>query len=51
LDDNGLTEPILDWLESLVLLSTFSFDLNPNWILSFQLHEIEFRYTILGPTF
>lgn len=38
-------------LESLVLLSAFSFDLDPNWIPPFQLHEIDLRNTILGPTF
>jgi len=38
-------------LESLVLLSAFSFDLDPNWIPPFQLHEVDLRNTILGPTF
>ncbi|KAK7374107.1 hypothetical protein VNO80_07533 [Phaseolus coccineus] len=38
-------------LESLVLLSAFSFDLDPNWIPPFQLQEIALRNTNLGPTF
>ncbi|XP_020203414.2 receptor-like protein EIX2 [Cajanus cajan] len=38
-------------LESLILNSAFAFDLDPNWIPPFQLHEISLSNTILGPAF
>ncbi|KAL9319512.1 hypothetical protein ACSQ67_011351 [Phaseolus vulgaris] len=38
-------------LESLVLNSGFSFDIDPKWIPPFQLREIGLKNTSLGPTF
>ncbi|XP_027939728.1 receptor-like protein EIX1 [Vigna unguiculata] len=38
-------------LESLVLNSGFSFDIDPKWIPPFQLREVSLKNTNLGPTF